>query len=238
MDEKNRHAVRLFAGLPGRYDTLAQVLGLGRYLAWRRELVRLVAAVEPARILDVATGTAGVATALAGATSAGIVGADINTSMLAQARESIGRHGLAGRIRLCQARAEALPFGTGSFDAVSFTYLLRYVEDPAATLGELGRVLKPGGLLAGLDFGVPPNPFWHLAWLGYTRAALPVAGGLLGGRSWWDVGRCLGPSISEHGRRWPPEQLAATWRDAGFVDVRRRRLSLGGGLLMWGRRAP
>ena len=236
MDEENRGAQRLFAGLPRRYDVLAQVLGLGRYLAWRRQLVQRVAEARPSRILDMATGTAGVALALTEATDAQVVGADLSASMLGGARHAVARRGRSGRIHLCQARAEALPFASAAFGAVSFTYLLRYVRDPPATLAELCRVLEPGGVMVGLDFGVPPNLFWHAAWRLYTGGVLPVAGAVLGGRSWWEVGRFLGPSISEHGRRWPPASLAGAWEGAGLVDVGWRRLTLGGGLLMWGRK--
>jgi len=88
--------------------------------------------------------------------------------------------------------------------------------------------------MAGLDFFVPPNPFWHAAWWLYTRVVLPVAGLLLGGKAWWDVGRFLGPNISGHYGHWPLQRLLDAWAAAGMVDVQARVMSLGGGIVMWG----
>jgi demethylmenaquinone methyltransferase/2-methoxy-6-polyprenyl-1,4-benzoquinol methylase len=131
-----------------------------------------------------------------------------------------------------------LPFADGSFDALTFTYLLRYVEDPTATIAELARVVRPGGHIASLEFAVPDRRFWRYWWWGYTRLVLPLAGGLLGGRAWFDVGRFLGPSITNHYRRFPVAAHVDAWRSAGIVEVGVRRMSLGGGLVMWGRRDP
>src|SRR5690242_4217511 len=161
---ENAFAAGLFEALPVRYDRMAEVLSFGQNGRWRRELVRHVARFQPERILDVATGTAGVAIALAEATDASIVGVDISEPMLDVGRKRVSAAGLDHRIRLQQAGAERLPFPDASFDAVTFTYLLRYVADPAATLAELGRVLRPGGGMASLDFFVPPHRFWRLSW--------------------------------------------------------------------------
>ena len=134
-------------------------------------------------------------------------------------------------------RAEQLPFPDASFDALTFTYLLRYVRDPQATLAELARVLKPGGTMASLEFCVPAGPFWHPAWWAYTWMVLPAGGLLLGGREWFRVGRFLGPNISGHYRRYPIAWTVAAWEKAGLTDVGTRIMSLGGGLVMWGTRA-
>lgn len=230
----NAFAIELFSGLPQRYDALAEVLSFGQNARWRRELVSHLSIHHPRSILDVATGTAGVAIALAAATDARITGVDISDAMLQRGRQRVERSRLSGRIGLEQARAEALPFQPESFDAVSFTYLLRYVTDPAATLVELARVLRPGGHMASLDFYVPPNLGWRASWRAYTRTLLPAAGLLLGGRAWWDVGRFLGPNIEGFYGRWPLHGIAESWKAAGMVDVEWREMSVGGGLVMWG----
>jgi demethylmenaquinone methyltransferase/2-methoxy-6-polyprenyl-1,4-benzoquinol methylase len=233
---ENAFAAGLFEDLPQKYDRLAEVLSLGQNGTWRRELVRHIAQVKPQRILDVATGTAGVAIALAGATHADIVGVDLSEPMLEVGRKRIYDAGLDQRIRLEQSRAEQLPFSDASFDAVSFTYLLRYVADPAATVRELARVLRPSGVLAGLDFFVPPHPLWRMTWRLYTRALMPSGGYLLGGPAWWRAGRFLGPNIEDFYRRWPIDRIFEIWREAGMVDVEDRLMSVGGGLVMWGRK--
>jgi demethylmenaquinone methyltransferase/2-methoxy-6-polyprenyl-1,4-benzoquinol methylase len=141
------------------------------------------------------------------------------------------------RIALVAGRAEQLPLPDASVDGLTFTYLLRYVRDPQATLAELARVLKPGGTMASLEFCVPSGPVWHPAWFAYTRVALPAGGLVLGGREWFRVGRFLGPNISAHYRRYPVGWTVEAWREAGLTDVGTKVMSLGGGLVMWGQRA-
>jgi demethylmenaquinone methyltransferase/2-methoxy-6-polyprenyl-1,4-benzoquinol methylase len=176
-------------------------------------------------VLDVATGTGLVAGALHERYACRVVGLDQSADMLATARDRNGSF-----IGIVRARAEALPFPDASFDHVTFTYLLRYVDDPAATLRELARVLRPGGRLATLEFGVPRGPAYPLWWL-YTRAVLPLAGWVVSAR-WRDVGAFLGPSIESFYRRHPQERIDRYWRDAGLTDLRVRRMSLGGGTVM------
>ena len=228
-------AQELFTGLPARYDLLAEVLSFGQNGRWRRAMVGRIVPAAPPRILDVATGTAGVALQIARRTPGHVVGLDLTEAMLRRGQENVRRDGAENRVRLVAGSADRLPFPDASFDALTFTYLLRYVADPAATLRELARVVKPGAPMASLEFHVPPQPFWRFWWWLYTRTLLPAAG-RLGGRSWFDVGRFLGPNISEHYRRYPLSWTVDAWREAGFVDVGVRIMSLGGGLVMWGRK--
>jgi demethylmenaquinone methyltransferase/2-methoxy-6-polyprenyl-1,4-benzoquinol methylase len=171
---------------------------------------------------------------LAKKTSARIVGLDLSEDMLRQGQSNVRSAGLEERISLVLARGEQLPFANDTFDALTFTYLLRYVKDPAATLDELARVVKPGGPIASLEFAVPPAPAWRVAWWFYTRALLPVAGLLTGGSAWWRVGRFLGPSISKHYKKYSVPWTVLAWQHAGVDHVEYRRMSLGGGLVMWG----
>jgi demethylmenaquinone methyltransferase/2-methoxy-6-polyprenyl-1,4-benzoquinol methylase len=230
----NEFALKLFRRLPKRYDLLAEVLSFGQNGRWRAELLDHLVVGDPHEVLDVATGTAGVAIAIARRTDARVTGIDVSQDMLAIGRRRVEAAGLSSRIGLKPARAEALPFADGTFDAISYTYVLRYVADPAATIAELARTLRPGGVMSGLDFFVPPNQVWRGAWWVYTRALLPVAGLVLGGRAWWDVGRFLGPNISAHYREWPLQRLIGAWNSAGMVDVGHRVMSLGGGVVIWG----
>lgn len=232
-----RFAQQLFSPLPARYDLLAEVLSFGQNARWRAEMVEHALADDPVRVLDVATGPAGVALSLARRGAPQVVGLDVTSAMLARAADRVAAAGLGARIALVQGSAVALPFGDATFDALTFTYLLRYVADPAAVLAELARVVRPGAAVASLEFAVPPDPWWRGAWWCYTRGVLPLAGALTGGRPWYEVGRFLGPSISAHERRHPLPWLLEAWRAAGFVDLGHRRMSLGGGLVVWGRRA-
>jgi demethylmenaquinone methyltransferase/2-methoxy-6-polyprenyl-1,4-benzoquinol methylase len=130
-----------------------------------------------------------------------------------------------------EGTAERLPFDEGAFDGLTFTYLLRYVADPAATMRELARVVKPGGTIAMLEFGLPrglARPAWEL----YVRIGLPLLGAIVS-PGWRRVSSFLGSSIRDFHRRY---DLMDLWQQAGIVDVQRRRLSLGGGVVLWGRR--
>ena len=233
----NRVAQALFNALPDRYDRLAELLSFGQNGRWRREMVGHIVPSAPTVVLDVASGTAGVAIEVSRRSpGTRVVAVDLTWEMLRRGQANVIEAGLSDRIALSIGRGEQLPFGDASFDALTFTYLLRYVADPEATLQELARVVKPGGVVASLEFHVPPNRFWAGWWWLYTRLVLPVAGRLTGGREWFEVGRFLGPSISGHYRRYPLAWHVEAWRRAGFVDVGVRLMSLGGGLVMWGTR--
>src|SRR5439155_3254113 len=182
------------------------------------------------RVLDVATGTGMVAEALVRKYGCHVVGIDQSQDMLALARRRNGTFD-----DLVVGRAEQMPFPDASFDHLTFTYLLRYVDDPAATMRELARVVKPGGRVAMVEFGVPAGAWWPLWWL-YTRIGLPVLGQLVSGK-WRVVGGFLGPSISGFHQRHPLAAVERYWRNAGLTDVRIRRMSLGGGLVMSGTRS-
>jgi demethylmenaquinone methyltransferase / 2-methoxy-6-polyprenyl-1,4-benzoquinol methylase len=229
----NEFATELFNGLPKRYDALGYLLSMGQDRRWRAATVDKIVAGPGDLVLDVATGTAGVALALRKATGAEITGIDLNGRMLEGARQKLVKRSETG-VHLVQCRAEELPFADATFDAVSFTYLLRYVDDPAATLAELARVLKPGGRLAGMEFYVPQNPFWKGMWWCYTRWVLPLGGLITGGREWYEVGRFLGPNIEGHYRRHPVNATVGYWKAAGMTDVHVQPMSLGGGIVMWG----
>ena len=187
-------------------------------------------------MLDVATGPAGVALELAERTEARIIGIDLSEDMLGRGRRNVIAAGREDRIVLVLGQGERLPFPDATFDALTFTYLLRYVADPAATIAELARVVRPAARWPASSSPSRP-PFWRAWWWLYTRAVLPLAGAALGGRAWFDVGRFLGPNISDHYRRFPVAATVAAWEAAGLSDVGMRRMSLGGGLVMWGRRA-
>jgi len=181
-------------------------------------------------VLDVATGTGAVARELLARKGCTVVGLDQSPEMLAEARRR-----LPAGVELVEASAESLPFPDASFDALTFTYLLRYVSDPAATLRELARVVRTGGTIAGLEFAVPRG-IWRPPWELYVRTGLPLAGRAIS-PGWRDVGGFLGPSIRDFYKRWPEPRLLELWREAGIEDVQSRRLSLGGGIVTWGRRA-
>jgi demethylmenaquinone methyltransferase/2-methoxy-6-polyprenyl-1,4-benzoquinol methylase len=218
----------LFAPLGPTYDRYSALLSLGQDPRWRRFLVSRIEVEANDVVLDVATGTGAVARELIRQKGCRVVGVDQSPEMLAEARRR------SPQLRFVRASADALPFPDKSFDALTFTYLLRYVPDPQATLRELARVVRPSGSIAALEFAVP-HGLWRPPWEVYVRGVLPLAGRVLS-QGWAQVGGFLGNSIRDFYARWPEERLLEAWVDAGITHVRARHLSVGGALVVWGTR--
>ena len=234
LSSRKQHALQLFSGLPAAYDRMGAVLSFGQDPRWRRALLDAVDPQPGQRILDVATGTGMVAFGLArrGAT---VIGVDQSEQMLAGARRRLvtAPPGLAERVTFVHGEAEHLPFSDGEFDALTFTYLLRYVDDREATMRELARVVKPQGRIGMVEFGVPSSPPLRAAWRLHTRVGLPLLGRAVS-PAWVEVGRFLGPNIEEFHAAEP--DLTALWRDAGIEDISMRHMSFGAGLVMSGQK--
>jgi demethylmenaquinone methyltransferase/2-methoxy-6-polyprenyl-1,4-benzoquinol methylase len=234
VSARKRQALALFAGLPRHYHAMGALLSFGQDPRWRRMLVAAIGPRPGERVLDVATGTGLVATALA-RSGCEVVAVDQSEPMLDVARASLARvRELTQRVRFVTGEAERLPFEDAEFDALTFTYLLRYVDDRGATLRELARVVKPGGRIGMVEFGVPSRAPLRALWRVYTRRLMPLFGRVVS-PAWFEVGRFLGPSIEELYAREP--DMSALWRAAGIEDVNARRPSFGAGLVMWGVRS-
>lgn len=213
---------------------MGAVLSFGQDPRWRATLIDQVNPLPGQRVLDVATGTGLVAFALA-RRGCEVVALDQSQDMLGVARRHLSeRPELARRVTFVQGEAEKLPFADGEFDALTFTYLLRYVDDRAATMRELARVVKPRARIGMVEFGVPESPPLRAAWRLHTRAGLPLIGRAVS-PAWFEVGRFLGPNIEELYAKEP--DLVGLWTRSGIDDVQQRRLSFGAGLVMWGVRS-
>jgi demethylmenaquinone methyltransferase / 2-methoxy-6-polyprenyl-1,4-benzoquinol methylase len=210
---------------------MGAVLSLGQDPRWRRFLVSRVNPIPGSWVLDVATGTGLVARQLA-RRNVRVVGLDQSAEMLRRGIEAIAGTPLTDRIRLVRGRAERLPFADETFDAVTFTYLLRYADDPAAMVAELARVLRPGGTMASLEFHVPDDPWLRLGWRVYTRTMLPAVGWAVA-PAWFRTGRLLGRSVSDFEGRFPLPVQVRWWQEAGMRHVRTRVMGLGAGVVMW-----
>jgi demethylmenaquinone methyltransferase/2-methoxy-6-polyprenyl-1,4-benzoquinol methylase len=231
---RKEEVLELFAGLPARYERMGALLSFGQDPRWRSALVAAIAPAPGERILDVATGTGLVAFALARAGAAQVVGIDQSEEMLARARARlVAEPELAGRLHFERGEAERLPFADGEFDALTFTYLLRYVDDRLATMRELVRVLRPGGRIGMVEFGMPPRAPLRALWRAHTRIGLPLLG-RLASPAWAHVGRFLGPSIEALHASEP--RLEGLWKSAGVESIHTRAMSFGAGIVMWGRK--
>jgi demethylmenaquinone methyltransferase/2-methoxy-6-polyprenyl-1,4-benzoquinol methylase len=233
---RKQHALELFAGLPRHYERVGAALSFGQDPRWRRTMVEQLDAWPEDRVLDVATGTGLVAKALVRRYGCAVVGLDQSPEMLEAARARLAhKPGLSAHVTLVEGEAEHLPFADDEFEHLTFTYLLRYVDDPAATLRELARVVRPGGRIASLEFDVPSGPVRRALWNWYTQKGLPALGRLVS-PEWQETGRFLARSIPEFYEEHPLEELVELWSAAGIGSVRVRRMSLGGGVVMWGTR--
>jgi demethylmenaquinone methyltransferase/2-methoxy-6-polyprenyl-1,4-benzoquinol methylase len=235
VETASGRARELFAPLGPTYDRYARLLSFGQDPRWRRFLVSRLPVGPDDVVLDVATGTAAVALELVRQKGCSVVGVDQSPEMLAEARRRLLLAAETKRVRLVEAAAERLPFDDETFDGLTAAYLLRYMDDLPAGLRELVRVLRPGATAALLDFSVPRAPLPRAGWKLYVDVGLPLLGRTIS-PGWREVGGFLGPSIREFHERWPLPRLLAAWRKAGFEDVDARRLSLGGCLVIWGRR--
>lgn len=230
-------APAIFLGIAPQYSWVGGVMSLGQDGRWRREMVSRTGGALGPRILDVAAGTGLVSRALAGSRpDTRITALDPSEAMLSVGAIQNASAGLDARIHPVLGRAESLPFPDATFDAVTFTYLLRYVDDPPATVRELARVLRPGGILASLEFHVPDGPVLRLGWRWYTRFVLPSIGATVS-PAWRETGAFLGPSIERFVERAPLPEQARWWQEAGVRNVRSRVMSLGAGVVWSGVKA-
>jgi demethylmenaquinone methyltransferase/2-methoxy-6-polyprenyl-1,4-benzoquinol methylase len=202
---------------------MGAVLSFGQDPRWRRSLVSRVDAPRGASVLDVASGTGLVARALA-ARGYLVTALDASEQML--------RSGQPAGPRVV-ALAEGLPFADDGFAALTFTYLLRYVDDPATTMQELARVVTPGGVIASLEFHVPGARWARAAWRPYTRYVMPLVGSVVS-PAWAGTARFLNRSIDEFWRAHPLREQLGWWEAAGIAAVHTRTMSNGAAIVTWG----
>jgi demethylmenaquinone methyltransferase/2-methoxy-6-polyprenyl-1,4-benzoquinol methylase len=230
----NEHAscVRdMFAAIAYRYDFLNHVLSANVDKRWRRLVARNLKAslpVNQARVLDIACGTGDLSLTLFETTRAAVIGSDFCRPMLEIAtRKSIGR----AEIPYIEADALDLPFAESSFDATTIAFGLRNLASVERGLGEMFRVLRPGGTAVVLEFSQPVVPGFRFLFKLYFTRLLPLVGGLVSGSR--QAYEYLPQSVSQF-----PDQkkLAAMMRQVGFEDVRYQNLTGGIAALHSGRR--
>jgi demethylmenaquinone methyltransferase/2-methoxy-6-polyprenyl-1,4-benzoquinol methylase len=200
----------MFDRIAGVYDLLNSVMSVGMHHEWRRRAADL-AVLEPGdRVLDVATGTGDLAVELAGrvAPTGEVIGADFSEKMLELAREK------APQLRFEVANAMDLPFGDNEFDAATVGFGARNFSDLERGLGEMTRVVKPGGRVVVLDFTTPQRPPLSTFFKLWFDRIVPVLGRAAGQEQAYTY---LPASV----RRYPPpDELAAALARAGLTRIR------------------
>jgi demethylmenaquinone methyltransferase/2-methoxy-6-polyprenyl-1,4-benzoquinol methylase len=231
FDKSHRRIAAMFDDLAPRYDFLNHLLSLNSDKRWRRAVVRRIVRRRPATVLDVATGTGDLAIALRRQTAAAVTGVDISEGMLAVARRKTAaaarrrpssQPGAPPPVDYRCAAAEALPFPDGSFDAVTVAFGVRNFDNLDAGLREIGRVLKPAGVAAILEFSTPTAFLLKQAYRFYFHRILPAIGRLASKHR--SAYRYLPASVDA----FPSGDAFVTHlQQAGFINLRRRRLSWG-----------
>jgi demethylmenaquinone methyltransferase/2-methoxy-6-polyprenyl-1,4-benzoquinol methylase len=214
----------MFDAIAARYDLLNHLLSAGFDRWWRRRAIRSLRIQPHDVVLDLCTGTGDVAIAAAGSTGgrARVIGIDFAGSMLTIAREKTTRGRPRGHIRFVQGDASRIPLASQSVDAVTVAFGIRNIQHRDLALRDMARVLKPGGRLAMLEFGMPRT--WGLRQLyrWYFRHVLPRIGALISGHrmayAYLPASVALFPQ---------PEILIEQLAGAGFQDARAESLTFG-----------
>lgn len=207
----------MFNAITPEYDLMNRVMTFGRDRAWRRLLVRQVAVEPGERVLDLATGTGDMAFEIQRQQpSAEVYAGDFALKMMQHAQSRAG----ADRVHWVACDAMSLPFRDESFDAVTCGFLLRNVADRSTAMGEIWRVLKPGGRFASLDTMPPSGPAKPFVWLA-CRLGVPMLARVLSKRA--GAYQYLGDSTLGFAT---PEKLMAELIEAGFSEPTARSLWL------------
>ncbi len=178
-EEGKKTQVRnMFNGIAQNYDALNRVISFGIDISWRKKVVALIEATNPKNVLDIATGTGDLAIHLAETRAEKIIGLDLSPGMLSVGIEKVAQKNLSHKIDMIIGDSEALPFETGSIDAVTVAFGVRNFENLALGLSEILRVLKPKGTLVILETSVPEKTPFKQGYGLYTKNLLPLIGRL------------------------------------------------------------
>jgi len=173
---KKEQVAGMFDRIAGKYDFLNHFLSLGIDKGWRRKAIRALKAIQPKKILDVATGTGDLAIAALALQPEHITGVDISEGMMEIGRKKLQEKGLSDKISLRYGDSEALPFADHSFDAITCAYGVRNFEHLEKGLEQMCRVLRPGGRVAILEFSQPKKFPVKQLYRFYFRYILPALG--------------------------------------------------------------
>ena len=220
---KKEQVAEMFNAISPKYDALNRILSVGIDQSWRRKTVREIRATGATQILDVATGTADLALALAdGIPGSKVVGVDISAGMLDVGRQKVRARRRDDRVRLDLGDGEQLPYGDAVFDAITVAFGVRNFEHLEQGLRDMHRVLQPGGTLAVLEFSQPTSWPFRPLYLFYFNNILPRIGRLISKDA--SAYTYLPDSV----QAFPyGEAFAAKLQEAGFRTVRIRPLTLG-----------
>jgi demethylmenaquinone methyltransferase/2-methoxy-6-polyprenyl-1,4-benzoquinol methylase len=235
LDKAPDRIAGMFDAIAPRYDLLNHLLSAGIDRRWRATAIASLKLTGRETLLDVCTGTADVAleSRRSAPAAARVLGVDFSGAMLTHGLQKVRAAGETASIGLVQGDAMRIPAPSGSADAATVAFGIRNVQRPNVACAAMARVLRPGGRLAILEFGVPRVPCLSRVYMWYFRTVLPRIGRLISGHN--AAYTYLPASV---GSFQPPESVMTMLREAGFADVRADPLTLGIVYLYTGVRAP
>ena len=212
---KKEQVAQMFDTISGNYDGLNRVISFGIDIKWRNKVLKMVSAIRPNEVLDIATGTGDLAILMAQTTAGRIVGLDISAGMLEVGRKKVAAKNLQNKIELVLGDSENMPFADGSFDAITVAFGVRNFENLEKGLQEILRVLKPGGLFVILETSNPTKFPFKQGYQFYTRNILPLIGKV------FSKDNAAYGYLSESASVFPfGEELNNILRNIGFIDVK------------------
>jgi demethylmenaquinone methyltransferase/2-methoxy-6-polyprenyl-1,4-benzoquinol methylase len=213
----------MFDAIAPRYDLLNRLLSAGLDQWWRARALEALELRESDVLIDVCTGTADVPLAAlrSARPPARIVGVDFSAAMVRRGAEKL-RRARTTRVLLARADATRLPLATASADTATMAFGIRNVQQPEAACRELARVIRPGGRIAILEFGLPRSPRVRAVYLWYAQRILPRIGRLISGHD--SAYAYLPESV---GRFPSPEEFGHLLQACGFPHVAVVPLTLG-----------
>ena len=228
-ENKKEEVRQMFDSIAGSYDFLNHALSLNIDKIWRRRLIRHLRNYNPKKILDVATGTGDLALAALRLDPEMVTGVDIATGMIEIGRQKIKARGEEKRVELIEGDSEDLPFQTGDYDAVMAAFGVRNFEDPQKGLNEMSRVLKPGGVIAILEFTMPEHFPIRPMYLFYFKRILPLIGKIISKD--FSAYRYLPESVEAFAQR---ESFLSMMEKSGFEHVGYKSQSFGIAAIYYG----
>jgi demethylmenaquinone methyltransferase/2-methoxy-6-polyprenyl-1,4-benzoquinol methylase len=212
---KKEQVAQMFDTISGNYDGLNRVISFGIDVKWRKKVLKLVAAKNPNTILDIATGTGDLAILMATTNAKEIIGADISEGMMEVGRKKVTEKNLDGRVQLVYGDSEKLPFADNYFDAITVAFGIRNFETLEKGLGDILRVLKPGGIFVILETSVPTKFPFKQGYKLHSKFVLPLIGRLFSKDREAYSYLSASASVFPYG-----EKLNNILRKIGFIEVK------------------
>lgn len=219
---KKEQVTRMFDTISKEYDGLNRVISFGIDIKWRNKVVDIVAATNPQKVLDIATGTGDLAINLVKTKASKIIGLDISSGMLEIGRKKVSAKKLDNTIEMVLGDGEKIPFEDNSFDAITVAFGVRNFENLEQGLTEILRVLKPGGTFVVLETSVPTKTPFKQGYNLYTNNIMPLIGRI------FSKDKVAYKYLSDSAASFPyGEAFNNILRNIGFIDVQNKPQTLG-----------